>query len=89
MGMLIDRGRWLLVRVLVVVQLAIASILLGYVWAPIAAIVAVLYVLWYLVTGSGFENIELLLEPVMWYWHQVRFFFGVESDFWAVPYRGM
>jgi hypothetical protein len=86
MGMLMD-SFWQLVRSgLTLVQVIIAGILLGAVWVPVAVVVGALNLLLVLVRGDGFDNIDLLFEPLEWYLHQLMVLVGAADDFWAIPY---
>ena len=71
---------------LTLVQLALASVLIAYVYMPILFIVGILNLLWKLITGSGFENMDVLLEPAMWYLHQLKVLFGMSEEFRPAPY---
>lgn len=81
-----SRLRTLGLSLLTLVQLALAAVLLAYVYAPILVIVGVLNLIWALVTGSSFDNIDLLFEPGLWYYHQLQVLFGASKEFRPAPY---
>lgn len=88
MGMLMD-AVWVLVKsLLALLQLVVFGIL-SPVYFTILAIVGALNILYVMVTGDSFENIGLLIEPLVWAMHQLKVLVAAEDDFWAVPYAGM
>jgi len=89
MGMLYDALMLLVRTAVILVQLIVGGILLSAVWVPIALIVGALNILLVMVTGSGFDRIDLLTEPLKWYAHQAMALVDPSMDFWAIPYAGM
>lgn len=83
---LMGRLRFLGISLLILIQLAVASVLFAYVYSPVLAIVGLVYVVYYLIMGTGFDT-SLALEPAMWYLNQVKAFFG-QASFKAAPYVG-
>jgi len=88
MGMLRKAGVQLVISAIALTQVVVGGVLISYVWTPIAVVVGVLNLLYVLVTGSSFSNIDLLWEPPMWLIHQTVVLFGASSDFQAAPYVG-
>jgi hypothetical protein len=81
------RLRQLLYSLLALAQLIVFGLLLP-IYGAILVIVGVLNLLWFLLTGSGFSNFDLVWEPLRWAIHQFMVLFAASSDFRAAPYIG-
>jgi hypothetical protein len=81
-----DAAWTLLISVLTLVQLIIAGLLLGSVYWIVLLVVGALNLLLVLLTGSSFDSIDLLFEPLTWYKHQLMVLVGASDDFRAAPY---
>lgn len=84
MGVRLDQ---LIRSVLALVQLIVFGLLLP-IYGVILVIVGVLNLLWFLLTGSGFSNFDLVWEPLRWGIHQIMVLFAASSDFRVAPYIG-
>lgn len=89
MPMLRNAGSVLLRSGLALVQLAVATAALIAIWVPVALVVGALNILSVAIRGESLGDMELLIEPLVWWMHQVKVLFAMSDDFWAIPYAGM
>jgi hypothetical protein len=74
------------ISVLTLIQLAIAGVLLVYVWAPIVIVYGLINLIWVLLTGNKVGNPMTVMEAPKWYYHQVAVLFAFSDDFRVAPY---
>lgn len=91
MALLIIGGLWMALRrlgvsVLTFIQLAIASVLIAYIWFPIAVVYGIINLLYKLVTGMTLGDPSTVMAVPKWGYHQFAVMFGFRDDFMAHPY---